>query len=277
MCHVAEHGASIVLPSPAFPAMPVMAHAWGLKVRPYLLDREAAFAHSAALVLGAVESDTRLVLVNTPNNPTGAVMDEEATAALASALAERGIPLLVDEVYHPLYFGPSVASAAKTPNAIVVSDFSKAFSLSGLRIGWLIDRDARRREELIDLRSYFTVSSSPLTEALAAFALGKSGEVLAKLSAVAQGNLAALKQFMDAHRDRIGWVPPRGGTVSFPWRLDGRDARPLCEALAREGVLVAPGDCFAAPEHFRIGIGAQSSGFDQALGIAAQVLGRAMP
>ena len=57
------------------------------------------------------------------------------------------------------------------PNTIVVGDLSKALSLPGLRIGWLIDRDARRRERLIDLRSYFTISGSPLTEAIAAHAL----------------------------------------------------------------------------------------------------------
>ena len=272
MCAAAERGASIALPFPAFPAMAAMAQAWGLTVRSYRPQRDEGFAHDAGLVLGAVDDSTRLALVNTPHNPTGAVMDEEETTKLAGALADRNIPLLVDEVYHPLYFGPAVASAAKTPNVIVVSDFSKAFSLSGLRIGWLIDRDAQRREQLIDLRSYFTVSSSPLTEAIAAFALSRSGEVLARLRAVAQANVSALKRFMDAHADTLGWVAPRGGTVSFPWLRAGGDARPLCEALARQGVLLAPGDCFDLPSHFRVGVGAQSGGFEEALGIFDRVL-----
>jgi aspartate/methionine/tyrosine aminotransferase len=186
-------------------------------------------------------------------------------------LSERRIPLLVDEVYHPLYFGSERPSAAKVPNTIVISDFSKAFSLSGLRLGWIIDRDPQRREQLIDLRSYFTISSSPLTEALAAHALTHSEAVLSRLKSVAQTNLALLERFMDGHRDTIGWVPPQGGTVAFPWLLDGRDSRPICEALAREGVLTAPGDCFAAPEHFRVGIGAQVTGFQNALDIASRV------
>jgi len=80
-----------------------------------------------------------------------------------------------------------------------------------------------------------------------------------------------LKQFMDRHRSTLGWIPPEGGTVAFPWLLDGRDSRPMCQALAREGVLVAPGDCFGLPEHFRIGVGAQATGFQEALDVTSRV------
>ena len=79
------------------------------------------------------------------------------------------------------------------------------------------------------------------------------------------------KQFMERHRSILGWIPPAGGTVAFPWLLDGRDSRPLCQALAREGVLVAPGDCFGLAEHFRIGVGAEATGFQEALGVASRV------
>jgi aspartate/methionine/tyrosine aminotransferase len=271
LCRAAEHDASIVLPFPAFPAMPVMAQAWGLGVQSYALRREAGFVQSADQILAAVDTHTRLVLVNSPQNPAGSVMEEVELRRLAGSLSERGIPLLVDEVYHPLYFRAEVPSAAKVPNAIVISDFSKALSLSGLRLGWIIERDPKRREQLINLRSYFTVSSSPLTEAIAAHALAHAGAVLARARAVAQANLTLLKQFMERHRSILGWIPPAGGTVAFPWLLDGRDSRPLCQALAREGVLVAPGDCFGLAEHFRIGVGAEATGFQEALGVASRV------
>jgi aspartate/methionine/tyrosine aminotransferase len=154
-------------------------------------------------------------------------------------------------------------------NTVVVGDLSKALSLSGLRIGWLIDRDAHRREQLINLRSYFTVSGSPITEAIAVHALTHRDAILARLEEVTRMNLARLDEFMNTHRSTLGWVRPCGGTVAFPWRLDGRDARPMCEALANNGVLVAPGDCFEAATHFRVGFGAQAGGFQQALDIAA--------
>ncbi len=154
----------------------------------------------------------------------------------------------------------------------MVSDFSKALSLSGLRIGWIIDADAERREHMIDLRSYFTVSSSPLTEAIGAFALSRRGRYSPDSKACRGATSIALQRFLQRQEDVIGWLPPSGGTVTFPWLRDGRDARPLCETLARAGVLVAPGDCFSVPDHFRIGLGAQSEGFEEALGVFERVL-----
>jgi aspartate/methionine/tyrosine aminotransferase len=272
-CLASEPGAAITLPFPLFPAMPVMARAWGLEVATYALDRANGFRQSAERVLAATGERTRLVLVNTPHNPTGAVMPQTEIARLAASLEQRLIPLVVDEVYHPLYHGASpAASAAKLPNTIVVGDLSKALSLPGLRIGWVIDRDARRRERLIDLRSYFTISGSPLTEAIAAHALANRESILARLRAVASTNLAALGDFMSAHEDTFGWVAPAGGTTVFPWLLDGSNARELCVALARAGVLLAPGECFDAPAHFRLGFGTQAEGFQQALEIVSDTL-----
>lgn len=271
-CLVAEPGASVVVPAPAFPAIPVMADAWRLAVRRYTLDRDAGFAQTAEAVLDAVRGETRLALVNSPHNPTGSAMPRAELEFLAASLHDRQVPLVVDEVYHPLYFGSAQRSAAGMANTIVVGDFSKALSLSGLRLGWIVDGDAQRRERLLDLRSYFTISSSPVSEAIGAHALANSEAILTRLRDVASRNLASLDRFMDDHRDVLGWAPPQGGTVAFPWRRDGRDARPMCSALARAGVLVAPGDCFAMPEHFRLGIGAQVEGFREALDIAASVL-----
>jgi len=271
-CSAAGSGGSVVLPHPGFPAFAVMARAWGLGVATYELKRASAYAQDADLVLAAVSRDTRLVIVNTPHNPTGTIMPRGQMLRLAESLAARGIPLIVDEVYHPLYFQAPIRSAADLPNAIVVGDFSKALSLSGLRIGWLIDRDPARRERLINLRSYFTVSGSPITEAIAAHALRHRRDVLARLEQVARQNRAALDVFMHAQAGVLGWVAPGGGTVAFPWSLDERDTRPMCEALARAGVLVVPGDCFDAPANLRIGFGVQAKGFREALGVASSVL-----
>ncbi len=270
--HFAAPGASIVLPRPVYPALPVLARAWGMQVREYELRPQYGFPQTAEGVLAAVDASTRVVFVNSPHNPTGSVMPANEQRKLAELLAARGIPLIVDEVYHPLYHGVPVASAAKLPNTIVLGDFAKALSIPGLRIGWLIDADAQRRSALLDLRSYFTISGSPLTEAVGAHVLAHSGEVLRRLQSVSRANLELLTKFMHAHRETIGWTPPAGGTTCFPWLRDGRDARPLCELLAKDGVLVAPGDCFEMPAHFRIGVGALTSGYQDALEIFHAVL-----
>lgn len=270
----AEPGASIVLPKPAYPAVPVLARAWGLQVREYELERENGFAQTAAGVLGAVDSSTRAVFVNTPHNPTGSTMPAAEQHALAEELAAGGIPLIVDEVYHPLYHGAAIPSAAALPNTIVLGDFAKAMSLPGLRVGWLIDRDARRREALLDLRSYFTISGSPLTEAIGAHALANASAIHDRLRTVSRGNLELLTQFMTRHAGLLSWAPSTGGTTCFPCLSDGRDARPLCEELAKAGVLVAPGDCFDMPAHFRVGFGALQAGYADALEVFARVLAR---
>jgi aspartate/methionine/tyrosine aminotransferase len=267
VCHCAPdpgERTSIVLPRPCYPAIPILARAWGVHVREYVLEAPD-FVQTADVVMAAVAADTRAVFVNSPHNPTGGVMNFEEQARLAGMLEERGIPLIVDEVYHPLYFSRDVPSAAALPNTIVLGDFAKALSLPGLRIGWLIDRDAARREALIDARSYFTISGSPLTEAIGTLALEHAGVIWRRLREVARANLDLLDGFMRVHSERLEYARPAGGTTCFPRLRSGGDARPLCEALASAGVLVAPGDCFDAPTHMRIGFGAQREGYAEAL------------
>lgn len=272
ICHFAEPGANLVLPQPCYPAVPVIARAWGMDVRTYTLEPGHGFAQTADAVLAAADSRTRAVFVNSPHNPTGSVMPASEQRKLAEALAERGIPLIVDEVYHPLYFAGDVPSASSLPGTIVIGDFAKALSLPGLRIGWIIDRDAHRREALMDARSYFTISGSPLTEAVGELALRHVSRILTRLRATASANLAQLTEFMEEQRGHLEFSPPAGGTTCFPRLRDGRNARPLCEALARAGVLCAPGDCFGAPSHVRIGFGALAQGYAEALRIFGHML-----
>jgi aspartate/methionine/tyrosine aminotransferase len=271
-CLAERAGGHVLIPDPAYPAYAAMAQAWRLGVRTYALDRADGFAQRADPILGLTDADTALALVNTPHNPSGSAIDPAERARLAAGLADRGIPLIVDEVYHPLYFGTPLPSAATTDNVIVVSDMSKALSLPGLRMGWIIDRDPERRARIIDARSYFTVSGSPLLEAIAAHALRNRAHILARLEAVAIANIAGLAGLIGGSGGKLAWSQPRGGTTAFPWFADGRDSRPFCEALAAAGVLVAPGDCFGHPAHIRVGVAQQADGFDVALDRFAQVL-----
>src|SRR5262249_22795902 len=131
-CHFAAPGASLLVPRPVYPALPEIARAWGLEVREYALDPARGFAQDAATVLAQLDASTRAVFVNTPHNPTGSVMPAAEQEKLAAALAARGVALIVDEVYHPLYFDTAVPGASRLPNVIVLGDFAKAMSLPGL-------------------------------------------------------------------------------------------------------------------------------------------------
>jgi aspartate/methionine/tyrosine aminotransferase len=89
--------------------------------------------------------------------------------------------------------------------------------------------------------------------------------VLGKTQEVATRNLKLLDRFMTEHRDVLGWIPPQGGMTAFPWLVSGEDARAFCQGAAERGILLAPGDCFDAPPHFRLGFAAAGDNFSQAL------------
>jgi len=273
LCLAARPGANVILPSPGYPAFEPMAGVWGLEVRRTVLSRDDGFRQTANGVLALADDATAIALVNTPQNPVGTTMPRDDIERLAAALESRGAPLIVDEVYHPLYFGEPRTSAAGVRNVVAIGDMSKALSLAGLRLGWLVEPDATRRARAIDARSYFTISSSPLLERLAAHALVNREVLLSRLQAVAIENLDALSDFIARVSDVLAWAKPSGGTVCFPWFRDGRDSRPFCEALAAKGVLVAPGDCFGMADHMRVGFALlQPAKFQQALAIFEQAL-----
>ncbi len=274
LCLSAESGASVALPNPGYPATEVFAKAWGLGVRHYQISRESGHALDAGRVLEAVDATTRLVVVNSPHNPTGAVMSHAETRRLALELSPRRIPLVADEVFHHVYYGEPQASAAGLDNVIQIGDLSKSLSLPGVRIGWLIDPHADRRRRMIDARSYFTISSSCLMEAFATVGLRSSKRLISRLHEVTRANMDRLEKFMAQHASLLGWVRPQGGTLAFPWLKSGADSRPLCEALAKAGVLVAPGDCYGMPSYLRIGLGAtEPADFDKAMAVASRVIG----
>ncbi len=81
-------------------------------------------------------------------------------------------------MYHPIYHGAPARSAGEYSRATVLGDFSKSFSLPGLRIGWLLERDAQRRQELENAHGYFTVSTSMLGELLAEVAVRNRETIL---------------------------------------------------------------------------------------------------
>ena len=261
----AEPGANVALPSPGFPANAALAQSLGLGVRFYTLRVENQFRVDLDEIRGLVDRNTRLMLVNSPHNPTGAVLSDEEIHSLHDFCAERGVRLVSDEVYHPIYHGPATQSAARLPHATVISDFSKALCLSGLRIGWMIDHDPRRLERYHNARNYFTITGNVLGERLAALALRHSAAIYARARQVAQANLAAADRIFAEHQDVVRWLRPRGGMTAFPQWTGAAGTRELCQRLARRGVLMVPGDCFGQPAHFRLGFAASGDGFSRAM------------
>jgi len=252
----AEPGANIVLPQPGYPPFSALPESLGIEIRYYAVRKENEFRIDLDEIRKLADGNTRLILVNSPHNPTGATLSDAEWDSLHEFTSARGIQLVSDEVYHPIYHGRATRSAARLPHATVIHDFSKAFPLSGVRTGWMIEHDAERRRQYWNARTYFSISNNTAGELLAEIAMRHREIVLGKTQQIATENLRQLERFMAEHRDKLGWIRPRGGVTAFPWLLSGENSRAFCQAAAQQGILLAPGDCWDAPSHFRLGFAA---------------------
>jgi aspartate/methionine/tyrosine aminotransferase len=260
-----EPGANVILPLPGFTTFSALPESLGIETRYYRVRRENQFRIDIDEIKHLADSNTKLILVNCPHNPTGATISDDDMEALHAFTAERGIQLVSDEVYHPIYHGRKTTSAARLPHATVIHDLSKAFSIAGVRTGWMIEHDAKRRQQYWTARAYFSICNGTTGEILAEIAIRNRDKVLGRTQEVASRNLKLLDQFMAEHREVLGWIRPQGGMTAFPWLVTGEDARPFCQAATERGILLAPGDCFEVPSHFRLGFAAAGFEFSRAL------------
>ncbi len=261
----AEAGANVVLPQPGYPPFSALPESLGIETRYYAVRKENGFRIDLEEIKRLADRNTKLILVNSPHNPTGATISDAELDELHEFTASRGIQLVSDEVYHPIYHGQPTRSASRLPHATVIHDFSKAFPLAGVRTGWMIEHDPKRRELYWNARTIFSISNNTAGEMLAEIAMRRRDVVLGKTQETATRNLQQLATFMAEHRETLGWIPPRGGVTAFPWLVSGENSRPFCQAAAEQGVLLAPRDCWDAPAHFRLGFAAMSDRFPQAL------------
>jgi aspartate/methionine/tyrosine aminotransferase len=261
----AEPGANVILPQPGFTTFSALPESLRLETRYYSLRKEHGFRIDIEEIKKLADGNTKLILINSPHNPTGATISDAELDSLHEFTASREIQLVSDEVYHPIYHGHATKSAARLPHATVIHDFSKAFPLSGVRTGWMIEHDAARRESYWNARAYFSISNNTAGEMLAEIAMRHRDTILGKTQKTATQNLRLLDAFMAEHRETLGWIPPRGGMTAFPWLLSGENSRAFCQAAAEQGILLAPGDCFDAPSHFRLGFAAMTDKFPGAL------------
>ncbi|OJD36843.1 aspartate aminotransferase [Diplodia corticola] len=206
-----------------------------------------------------VRPNTKLIVVNNPNNPTGAILPKSLLQNLIDYAETKSLPILSDEVYRPIFhsvspvdesFPPSILSLGY-PLTIATGSLSKAYSLAGIRVGWVAARDAGVVARLAAARHYTTISVSSLDQRVAARALGAATvhALLARNISLAKANLELLDRFVVKHDDVVEWVRPKAGTTAFlRFHRDGAavDAGQFCRTLLAEtGVLFVPG-----PESF---------------------------
>lgn len=267
---LAGPGDHVIMTVPNYQSMETVARAGGAEVSGILLDESAGWSFDVDAVRAALRPNTRLVAVNFPNNPTGALPDHETWRSLVQLCDERGIRLVADEVYRGLELDPSTRlpqAADLLPTAVSVNVMSKSYGLPGLRIGWVACRDHTVLETLERHKHYTSICNAGPSEFLATVALRAGERVQARNRDIIATNRPVFDAFFAGHADRFEWAPPDGGCVAYP-RYRGADGvEAFCRDLVEQaGVLLLPAsiyasDLAAAPtDRFRVGIGRRDPG-----------------
>lgn len=216
-------------------------------------------------VIAEIRPNTRMISVNFPNNPTGAVPGEATWRRLAEICDERGIILFSDEVYRGLEASPLPQAADISPTAMSLNVMSKAYGLPGLRIGWIACRDRSVLERLERAKHYTTICNSAPSEILALIALEARDRILARNRSIIATNIPVFDSFFAQFDGLFEWEPPQGGCVCFPRYLGPDGVEAMCADLVeQEGVLLLPASIYAssltsAPtDRFRLGLGRKS-------------------
>lgn len=216
-------------------------------------------------LVDALRPETRVVIINFPHNPTGALLTDRDQRDLVEICSKRGIWLFSDEAYRPL--GPTGGRqlpqmADLYERGISLGVMSKAYGLPGLRIGWIACADRELLDASEKMKHYMSICNSGPSERLAVMALKCRDRLLARNCSIVSENQAKWEAFFDRHSGLFEWIPPAAGCVSYPQYLGDDGVEVLARDLAEEaGVLILPASIYASPlaslptDHFRIGSG----------------------
>ncbi|KPF81932.1 aminotransferase class I/II-fold pyridoxal phosphate-dependent enzyme [Novosphingobium sp. AAP93] len=229
------------------------------------LDENANWALDLDKVRAALRPNTKLISINFPNNPTGAIPSQDVFAALVELCREQGIWLFSDEVYRLIEHRPDARIpqvADVYERGVSLNVMSKSYGLPGLRIGWLACQDRAFLQSCERYKHYLSICNSAPSELLAEIALKARAAIVGRNRDLAQHNLGLLDSFFADFPGLFDWRRPDGSCVAFI-RYNGADGvERLTERLVEEtGVLLLPSSIYRSDlgpvpqDHFRIGFG----------------------
>lgn len=244
-----EPGDRVVTTTPQWPNLGQIPHILGARTEVVPLSLgEQRWTLDVDRLLDALSAETRVLLINSPANPTGWVMDREAQRAVLEHCRRMGIWIIADEVYERLYYaGPSAPSfidiAEPDDRLIVVNSFSKAWSMTGWRLGWVV-APASLLPDWAKLTEYNVSCPTTFVQQAAITALREGEPFVARIVA----EYAAARDLVYRRLNALPRVTapcPDGGFYAF-FRVDGAtDSLALARRLlARTGVGLAPGRAF---------------------------------
>lgn len=267
-----QSGDNVVVEDPCYASHAEVAAALGAEVRRLPLRAEDGWKPDPERLAALVDRRTRLVLINHPHNPSGAVLDASELQALIRVAESAGAILASDEVFRPIALDgtPMPSAVTLSERAVSIGDLSKPWGLGGLRVGWLASHDAEILRRAAHARDYTTMCGSGPAERLAEIALRHASTLLAPRMAGARENRRLLAAAIERSEGRLVWQAPAAGYSAWVQLPDGIEAEPFCRSLALErSVLLLPGSVFgdAYRRYLRIGIGGAPETFGAGLAI----------
>ena len=237
------------------------------------LDPEDGWSLDIDRVAAAIRPDTRLVTINFPHNPTGAILPLDRYEALIDLCRKHGIWILHDEIFNGL--GPTGTThlpciADLYERGLSLGVMSKSYGLPGLRIGWIASQDREVLSRMERMKHYLSICNSGPSERLAMIALANRETLLARNCAIVDENLPKWEAFFGRHPDLFDWRRPDGSCMAFPRYLGAEGVEEFCRGLVEEsGVLLLPSTIYSSElgptptDRFRLGLG--RTGLDEGL------------
>jgi aspartate/methionine/tyrosine aminotransferase len=247
-----DAGDEAVAVTPVWPNLTAQPQIMGARLkRVSLVPRRGAWTLDLQRLLDAITSETKLLIVNAPNNPTGWTLSREEQQAILEHCRKTGTWILADEVYERLYFeptpnrcAPSFLDIADADDRLVVAhSFSKSFLMTGWRLGWLVMPPAMTHH-MGKLIEFNTSCASVFTQRAALVAIERTEEVTPRVVAhlkACRDTLVPLLQGLPL----VELSPAKGGMYAF-FKLGGfDDSLALAKRLVAEaGIGLAPGNAF---------------------------------
>lgn len=252
LCGILEPGDEVLVPTPAFVLYSCIIGLCGGRFVP--LDTCAAgFQITESMLAPLVTEKTKAILLNSPNNPTGCILNEESLAAVAKFARERELFVICDEVYRQLVYETDCPQfSTRYPElkdrVIVVQSYSKPYAMTGWRVGYLL-ADRPVKSQLEKLHQYDVVSTVSFVQDACRVALAQDPSPMVE-------TYRRRRDYALSRLERMGLevTKPEGAFYIFPSISKyGLTSAEFCTRMIREaGVAVTPGFCFGGEGHIRI-------------------------
>lgn len=258
---VLSPGDHIVVHTPAYQSLYEVAVSLGAEVSKWEAREADGWQLDVDELKKLVKPNTKVIVINSPHNPTGASISRDRLDAIVGIAREFGAWLFGDEVYRGLEHStdkkPSVVELYE--RGVSVGATAKTYGLAGLRIGWLVARDRSLLERVGAFKDYLTICSAGPSEFLAEVGLKHAEKLAERSRVIVRKNVELMEELIDKRSDIFSWVRPVAGTTGFV-RFKGESAEKWSrELLENSGVLFLPGPLFDFTDtHFRVGLGRAS-------------------